>query len=134
MERDDEVDLDLDAGAKKLIGSSEPIKKKGKAKTKLKKSKDDGELRPVNKNTSQLPLSMQPPTTDDIAQYEVRINALKNNLSAAKDYKITEHFKAGDILKHKVFGIGFIVAENGLNKIEVLFSQGRKLLAMSAKK
>jgi hypothetical protein len=55
---------------------------------------------------------------------------LPDDISQAQEYKATARFKPGEILNHKVFGIGFVVAENGLNKIEVLFPQGRKLLAI----
>ena len=128
MDRDEEQDLDLDAGAKRLTGEEGTPKKKGKSKAKSRK-KDEVETR-VQKNVSQLPLSMQSGTSEDIANYEARLSAQRNNISQAKEYKATARFKPGEILNHKVFGIGFVVAENGLNKIEVLFPQGRKLLAI----
>jgi len=128
MDRDEEQDLDLYAGAKRLTGEEGTPKKKGKSKAKSRK-KDEVETR-VQKNVSQLPLSMQSGTSEDIANYEARLSAQRNNISQAKEYKATARFKPGEILNHKVFGIGFVVAENGLNKIEVLFPQGRKLLAI----
>lgn len=127
MERDEEQDLDLDAGAKILVGDDALSKKKSKAKPKSRK-KEEGEGR-VSKSSNQLPLSMQSGTTEDIANYEARLSAQKNNLNQAKEYKASVRFKPGEILNHKSFGIGFVIAENGLNKIEVLFPQGRKLLA-----
>ncbi|MES2615976.1 MAG: hypothetical protein V4591_11250 [Bdellovibrionota bacterium] len=129
MERDEEVDLDLEAGAKLLI-SDDVVKKKSKAKAKPKKTKEESELSKASvKNMSQLPLSMLEGTPEDRAQYDARLSAQKNNISSAKEYKATLRFKTGDIINHKTFGIGFVVAENGLKKIEVLFPQGRKLLA-----
>jgi hypothetical protein len=125
MERDEEQDLDLDAGAKVLIGEDGSPKKKSKAKS---RKKEDSDSR-VSKGNHQLPLSMQSGTTEDIANYEARLSAQKNNVSQAKEYKASVRFKPGEIVHHKSFGIGFVVAENGLNKIEVLFPQGRKLLA-----
>ena len=83
----------------------------------------------VPQGVHQLPLSMQTGTTEDIAHYEARLSAQKNNISQAKAYKATIRFKPGEIISHKSFGIGFVIAENGLNKIEVLFPKGRKLLA-----
>jgi hypothetical protein len=127
MERDEEQDLDLDAGAKRLTGEDGTTKKKSKAKPKSRK-KDESETR-VSKGSNQLPLSMQAGTTEDIAHYEARLSAQKNNVSQAKEYKASVRFKPGEIVHHKSFGIGFVVAESGLNKIEVLFPQGRKLLA-----
>lgn len=127
MERDEEQDLDLDAGAKRLTGEEGVVKKKNKAKPKSRK-KDDSDNR-LSKMNNQLPLSMQAGTIEDIAQYEVRLSAQKNNISQAKDYKPSIRFKPGEIVHHKSFGIGFVIAESGLNKIEVLFPQGRKLLA-----
>lgn len=131
MERDDEVDLDLEAGAKLLIANNEEgLKKKSKAKGKPKKSKEDSEpSRASVKNTAQLPLSLLEGTAEDKGQYEARLSAQKNNLGSAKEYKATLRFKTGEIIQHKTFGLGFVVAENGSNKIEVLFPQGRKLLA-----
>jgi hypothetical protein len=133
MERDDEVDLDLEAGAKLLISNNDDptAKKKSKSKAKSKKIKDDTDSSKSSaKNSSQLPLSLMDGTPEDKAQYEARLSAQKNNLNSAKDYKATLRFKSGDIINHKSFGLGFVVAESGLNKIEVLFAQGRKLLAV----
>ena len=52
----------------------------------------------------------------------------KHEVEKAIPYKISKRYKIGDIINHKVFGIGFVVVESGLNKIEVLFQKGRKLL------
>lgn len=132
MERDDEMDLDLEAGAKLLISNvEEGVKKKSKSKAKAKKPKEDSEpSKATAKNMTQLPLSLLEGTPEDKAQYEARLSAQKNNLSSAKEYKATLRFKVSDIINHKTFGIGFVVAESGANKIEVLFPQGRKLLAI----
>jgi hypothetical protein len=131
MEQDDEVDLDLEAGAKLLIPDSDDgVKKKSKSKSKAKKSKDDSEpARATAKNMANLPLSLLEGTAEDKAQYEARLSAQKNNLGSAKDYKATLRFKTGEIIQHKTFGLGFVISEVGTNKMEVLFSQGRKLLA-----
>jgi hypothetical protein len=132
MDHDDEVDLDLDAGgAKLLINTDEGVKKKSKAKAKSKKLKEDSEPKMSAKTLSQLPLSMLEGTPEDKGQYEARLSAQRNNVGSAKEYKANLRFKIGEIIQHKTFGIGFIVAENGLNKIEVLFPQGRKLLAIN---
>ncbi len=132
MERDEEVDLDLEAGAKLLINNSsdDVVKKKSKSKAKPKKPKDDSEPKSSAKNMAHLPLSMLEGTPEDKAQYEARLSAQKNNLGSAKEYKATLRFKMGEIINHKTFGIGFVVVDSGLNKIEVLFPQGRKLLAI----
>jgi hypothetical protein len=127
MERDEEEDLDLDAGAKRLAGEEGAVKKKSKMKTKVRK-KEETEAR-TSKSNSSLPLSMLTGSTEDIAQYEARLSAQKNNLTQAKEYRPSVRFKPGEIVNHKVFGVGFVVAEGGLNKIEVLFPRGRKLLA-----
>jgi hypothetical protein len=130
MERDDELDLDLEAGAKLLIAQDDTGKKKSKAKSKSKKTKEDNETSKSSaKNSTQLPLSLLDGTSEDKAQFEVRMSTQKNNLPHAKEYKATVRFKNGDIISHKTFGIGFVVNESGLNKVEVLFAQGRKLLA-----
>lgn len=129
MSKDDEVDLDLDMAAKRLTGDL-IVKKKSKSKAKAKKSKVDEEPKSSVKSNSNLPLSMQSATTEDKAQYELRFSAFKNNVSSAKEYKMTHRFKQGEVLNHKTFGIGFVVSEVGINKMEVLFAEGRKLLIM----
>jgi hypothetical protein len=130
MNRDDDQDLDLDAGAKHLIGE-DGVKKKSKAKSKAKKSKDDLDARPTPKSNNALPLSMLEGTSEDKAQYEVYLHTHRNHLNHAKEYKPQQKYKVGEILNHKVFGLGFVVAETSVNKIEVLFPIGRKLLAMN---
>ena len=132
MEQDDEVDLDLEAGAKKLLApdGEVPLKKKSKAKAKPKKPKDDSEpSKATAKNMAQLPLSLLEGTPEDKAQFEARMSAQKNSIGSAKEYKAILRFKTSEIIQHKTFGLGFVIAEVGANKIEVLFSQGRKLLA-----
>lgn len=130
MERDDEVDLDLEAGAKLLISNEEGVKKKSKSKAKTKKTKEDAEPSKASvKSMALLPLSLLEGTPEDKAQYEARLSAQKNNLGSAKEYKATVRFKSGDIINHKAFGVGFVIADCGSNKIEVLFPKGRKLLA-----
>jgi hypothetical protein len=132
MDREDDVDLDLEAGAKRLAGDDAAPRKKAKAKSKSKKPREEGEssskVSSSSKTPTQLPLSMIDGTPEDKATYESRLSAQKNHLSNAKEYKASVRFKPGDIVSHKSFGIGFVVAEGGLNKVEVLFSTGRKLL------
>ena len=129
MNRDDEFDLDLDSAARRL-GATETPKKKAKSKAKAKKIKDDSDTRVSSKNSPNLPLSMLPGTSEDKAQYELKFSAFKNNSISPKEYKTNLRFKVGEVLNHKTFGIGFVVAESGLNKMEVLFPTGRKLLIM----
>lgn len=126
MGRDDDHDLDLDAGAKRLTGDDG----RKRPKSKSKKGKEDYEPRSVTKQAGALPLSMLDGTPEDRAQYEVYLHTQRNQIAHAKEYKPQQKYKTGDVIKHKVFGTGFVVAEASLNKIEVLFAQGRKLLAM----
>ena len=130
-ERDEELDLDSPDITKALLGEK-PAKKKPKAKAKAKK-KDDSESRSVSKPGASVPLSMLAASPEDIAQFETKLLQLKNNLANAKDYKASLRFNSGEIVNHTTFGTGFVVAENGLNKIEVLFREGRKLLVTAPK-
>lgn len=127
MDRDDEHDLDLEAAAKRLTGEDKP-KKKPRAKAKGKKVKTDSEAKSSSRSQNSLPLSMLDGSSEDKALYEARLSAQKNSANQAKEYKMSQPFKVGEVLNHKTFGIGFVVAECGTNKIEVLFSKGRKLL------
>lgn len=125
-ERDDDVgEVEIDV-AKVLLGET-GVKKKPKAKAKAKK-KDDAEPKMTAKLAATLPLSMQPAAAEDVAMFDSKFAALRGNTGNAKEYKATVRLNAGEIINHKSFGIGFVVAESGLNKIEVLFKAGRKLL------
>lgn len=52
----------------------------------------------------------------------------KKDVSAAIKYETTGAYKIDDIINHQVFGIGFVRRTIFSNKIEVLFSEGCKLL------
>jgi hypothetical protein len=132
-DRDEDLDLDQLDVSKVFLGD-EPVKKKpkAKAKAKSKKTKDEAEARNIAKGAA-LPLSMQSGTADDLAQFESKYAAMKNNLSLAKPYKASERFAIGDMIDHKTFGIGFVVTEIGQNKLEMLFREGRKLLVTAPK-
>ncbi|MCA2961470.1 MAG: hypothetical protein IOD12_14560 [Silvanigrellales bacterium] len=129
-DRDEEFDLDTMSAdvTKVLLGADGKKKPKAKAKAKAKKEKGDTEPRLSAKAASALPLSMQRGTPEDMATFEAKLLQNKNAVSQAKEYKATQRFNTGEVINHKVFGTGFVVAESGLNKIEVLFREGRKLL------
>lgn len=127
-DRDEEFDLDsMSADVTKVLLGSDG-KKKPKAKAKAKKEKIESEPKLSAKAASALPLSMQRGTPEDMAMFEAKLLQNKNAVSQAKEYKATLRFNTGEVINHKVFGTGFVVAESGLNKIEVLFREGRKLL------
>jgi hypothetical protein len=131
-DRDEEFDLDQMDVSKVLLGT-DGAKKKAKPKAKPKKAKEESESRTATKAGNTLPLSMQRGTAEDLAHFEAKMLQQKNNIANAKEYKATFRFKPGEIVSHKTFGTGFVVAENGLNKIEVLFREGRKLLVTAPK-
>lgn len=131
MERDEEIELDLEAGAKHLTGVETP-KKKSRAKSRTKKSKDTVS-KSAQKSGKQLPLSMLPPNQEDLDAYNHKCDMLKSEITKAPAYKVQMTYKTGDIFKHKTFGIGFVVLECGKQKVEVLFKTGRKLIAMGLK-
>lgn len=130
-DRDEEIDLDRPEVTKALLGE---VATKKKSKGKAKKAKEEGETRTSAKDKATLPLSMLSGTSEDSALFEARSGSLKGGASAAKAYNMNERFKTGDVINHKKFGLGFVVAESGLNKVEVVFKAGRKLLVMAAPK
>ncbi len=46
------------------------------------------------------------------------------------DYRLTERYETGDILNHPQFGRGFVEAATA-DRMEVIFREGRKTLAMN---
>ncbi|BCR05963.1 hypothetical protein DESUT3_30320 [Desulfuromonas versatilis] len=46
----------------------------------------------------------------------------------ARPYDMNGSFRSGDLMQHPAFGLGFVRAIVGANKIEVLFESGEKLL------
>lgn len=131
-ERDEEVDLDLDSGAKALLGAA-ATKKRSKAKPKAKKTKDESESKSSAKGALSLPLSMLTASSEEKQLFSDKRAALKSSKVAPKDYSIKTHFGVGEVVNHKTFGLGFVMADGGLNKVEILFEIGRKLLVTAPK-
>ena len=48
-----------------------------------------------------------------------------------KNYSMEKPFIKGDLLKHKNFGLGYVIANKNSHKIEVLFEIGHKILIHS---
>jgi hypothetical protein len=131
-ERDEELDLDLDSGGKALLGET-ATKKRAKAKPKTKKTKEDSDTKASAKGAPALPLSMMGASSEDKQLFSDKRAALKASKVTPKDYNIKTFFGVGDVVNHKTFGVGFVVAEGGLNKVEILFEIGRKLLMTGPK-
>jgi hypothetical protein len=131
-ERDEEIDLDLDQGGKVLLGDA-ATKKRSKAKPKAKKAKDESESKSSSKSTIALPLSMLSASSEDKQLFSDKKAALKASKLTPKDYNIKTHLAVGDVVNHKTFGLGFVMADGGLNKVEILFEVGRKLLITAPK-
>jgi len=131
-ERDEEVDLDLDSGGKALLGEA-AVKKRAKAKPKAKKTKDESESKSSSKTSIALPLSMLSASSEDKQLFSDKKAALKASKVSPKDYNIKTHLNVGDVVNHKTFGLGFVMADGGLNKVEILFEVGRKLLITAPK-
>lgn len=56
-------------------------------------------------------------------------NLLKGRDPAkARPYATTERFAQGDLINHSVFGVGLVTALKDVNKIEVVFSDGPKVM------
>jgi hypothetical protein len=50
------------------------------------------------------------------------------DLSKAEGYHTARHFTKGDVINHATFGLGVVVDEKDVSKIEVLFETGPKIL------
>lgn len=50
------------------------------------------------------------------------------DVAAAKAYAPTERFAEGDVIRHATFGPGVVTARKDVNKIEVIFEDGPKVL------
>ncbi|MBX3023890.1 hypothetical protein KF840_03170 [bacterium] len=48
--------------------------------------------------------------------------------SKAKSYATTQRFAVGDLINHSAFGLGMVTSLRDVNKIEVVFSDGPKVL------
>jgi hypothetical protein len=48
--------------------------------------------------------------------------------SSAPSYSVSRHFVRGDVMNHATFGVGVVVEEKDVSKIEVLFATGAKIL------
>jgi hypothetical protein len=131
IEQDDDYStLHQEDRAKKEIfrEDDEPKKKKAtKGKTRKTKSESDSAS---GKGVMVLPLSMLPQTDEDRAIFDNKSAALKASRAPRKPYDVKnpDRFSVGEVVDHKTFGIGFVAAEVGLNKMEVIFKTGRKLL------
>ncbi len=73
------------------------------------------------------PKSAQPPKSKSKASDYVRLLVGKD-LSKAAGYAINRHFSKGEIINHNQFGVGVVVEEKDVTKIEVLFESGPKIL------
>ena len=125
-DREEEIDLDSPDAAKALLGdvAKKKPKSKAKAKAKVRKPRESS----ADSGGVQLPLSMLTASSEDVAMFEAKLAALRAQKGAHAPYKQTQRFSVGDVIDHKSFGTGFVMAETGLNKIEVLFKSGRKML------
>ncbi len=50
------------------------------------------------------------------------------NAALASPYSINKHFSRGDLINHSLFGMGVVVEQKDVQKIEVLFEGGAKIL------
>jgi hypothetical protein len=50
------------------------------------------------------------------------------NSAKATDYSMTSAYKVKDLINHPVFGLGLVQRVVGLQKVEVLFEDGKKTM------
>ncbi len=68
-------------------------------------------------------------TKSQEANYNEYISRLSgSDLSNAKKYSIKGNFEKDEIIDHPTFGIGMVLSVIQINKIEILFKDGPKLL------
>jgi hypothetical protein len=127
-DREEEIDLDSPDAAQALLGDLAKKKPKSKAKAKAKAKVKKPRESDSSSGGVQLPLSMLTASSEDVAMFEAKLAALKAQKGSQQAYKQTQRFSVGDVIDHKSFGTGFVMTETGLNKIEVLFKIGRKML------
>ncbi len=119
-----------DRAKKEIFREDDEPKRKTKAKAKTKKAKSDSDGGSDKKGVVALPLSMLPQSDEDRAIFTNKSAAFKATKGVARKYDPhqLERFAQGEVIDHKDFGIGFITEEVGLNKMEVVFAKGRKLM------
>ncbi|MFQ5560317.1 MAG: hypothetical protein ACE5FU_07020 [Nitrospinota bacterium] len=62
----------------------------------------------------------------NVSEYLSRLNSA--DTTAPKPYNIKDNFEEDEIIKHPIFGIGFVAQVITLNKVKAIFSDGTKLL------
>jgi hypothetical protein len=72
-------------------------------------------------------LISQPPKNKSRASDYARLLAGKD-VKAALGYSASRHFIRGDVINHSQFGLGIVIEEKDMKKIEVLFESGPKIL------
>jgi hypothetical protein len=66
-----------------------------------------------------------PPPAEVPSDLEERLRAGE---ATARAYAVRERFAEGDLVRHPQFGVGLVIALPALQKMEVAFKDGRKLL------
>lgn len=61
-----------------------------------------------------------------MSEYEKIMGSLADKKIRA--YSIKGLYEKGELIEHSIFGIGYVVAQKDAAKIEVLFSEGSKML------
>lgn len=72
------------------------------------------------------PTAKEKPNKSKASDYSRLLSG--KDLSKAAGYTISQHFVRGDVIHHTKFGVGVVVDEKDLSKIEVLFECGPKIL------
>jgi len=63
--------------------------------------------------------------------HEYMLRLSDNRLSSAKKYTTRGSFEKDDVVEHPKFGTGIVVSVIHMNKIEIFFQDGPKLLAQN---
>jgi hypothetical protein len=124
-----------DRAKKDIFREDDEPKRKSKTKVKAKKSKSD-DSSSDKKGVFSLPLSMLPQSDEDRAIFTNKLAAHKATKGTPRKYdpKKPERYAQGEVIDHKDFGVGFVMEEVGLNKMEVVFIKGRKLMIQTSRK
>jgi hypothetical protein len=79
---------------------------------------------PVNKMA--LPKAMSLKSKSKASDFAKLLNG--KDLAKVSSYSISRQFCKGDLINHAKFGLGVVVEEKDITKIEVLFESGPKIL------
>ncbi|MEN6318003.1 MAG: hypothetical protein ABFD82_04510 [Syntrophaceae bacterium] len=96
------------------------------------KKTNDLVARPRQEKRGKTASKSRMPVNDAPIQWELKYRGM-NQESLVKDYHIQDIYKFGDVIRHNLFGLGF-VGRVSFTSMEVLFQDAMRRMAMNIKK